>query len=101
MPGPGQYTSKIDPLIKSSPKFGFGTGNRDDSTEKLKKYVPGPGTYDSGNIIGKDGPSKSMGIKPSTSPIEKEHHFKPGPGAYEPNPSVFLKSTPQFSVGTA
>jgi hypothetical protein len=61
----------LDPIAKSGPKFGFGTSERDISKEKIN-ISPGPGSYKSKNIIGKDGPSAPIGLKPSSFPDDKE-----------------------------
>ena len=63
VPGPGNYQSNYHNVVKSAPKYGFGTGQRENSEEKLKASLPGPGTYDRSSVIGRDGPSKTMGAK--------------------------------------
>lgn len=52
-------------MTRQAPKFGFGTSGRQDSAEKLRAYIPGPGQYELKNVMGRDGPAKSMGSKPS------------------------------------
>jgi hypothetical protein len=78
-PGPGNYSHAQETVKKASPKYGFGTSQRQ-TTSKDKLNPPGPGTYMSSNIIGKDGPSVGMGTKPLTNQEEKERIGKPGPG---------------------
>jgi hypothetical protein len=41
-------------VIKAAPKFGFGTGGRDDSNNR-KGDITGPGSYDIPNSIGREG----------------------------------------------
>ena len=43
--------------------YSFGTSQRDDSLEKNRKELPGPGTYQLKNIIGTEGPQRTMGAK--------------------------------------
>eukprot|EP00347_Sterkiella_histriomuscorum_P006966 403350761 len=100
MPGPGEYVGNFDNVNKAAPKYGFGTGKREDSLEKLRKFIPGPGQYQQTDIMGKDGPSKSMGTKPLFDLQEKELQQRPGPGQYEPK-LVTLKNSPSLKIGTA
>jgi hypothetical protein len=56
VPGPGNYLNEKDEFIKkAAPKFGFGTGNRTDSTERNAKNTVGPGAYESKSFIGTEG----------------------------------------------
>lgn len=64
-PGPGEYVGNFENVTRQAPKFGFGTSGRQDSAEKLRAYIPGPGQYELKNVMGRDGPAKSMGSKPS------------------------------------
>jgi len=86
-PGPGAFNQDKQSILNSAPKFGFGSGTREEIASKLK--VPGPGSYGAKNMIGRDGPSTSMGAITSYTPHIKEQAAKPGPGAYSPdkNPS--------------
>lgn len=79
----------------------FGTSSRDDSLEKLKSTIPGPGQYEQKNIIGTDGPAKSISGKTSSEVEIKEHRQKPGPGQYAPNFDYTCKQQPKIKVGTA
>jgi len=63
-----------------SPRFGFGSGTRDET--KLKLQVPGPGSYKPKTITGADGPAKTMSATLKFAPAVKEGAFKPGPGSY-------------------
>jgi hypothetical protein len=45
-PGPGNYSDTFYNVVKSAPKYGFGTDSRQNSQDKLKKLIPGPGAYD-------------------------------------------------------
>ncbi|CDW84498.1 UNKNOWN [Stylonychia lemnae] len=101
IPGPGDYVGNFENISRAAPKFGFGSGQRDDSLGKLKKFIPGPGQYEPPEIIGKEGQSKSMGIKPTIDLQEKELKSKPGPGQYDPNPDAMLKNSPNLKIGTA
>lgn len=69
-PGPGAYTQKWSTLQSSSPRYGFGSGTRDET--KLKLAVPGPGTYKPKTIIGADGPAKTMAGTLAWAPAAKE-----------------------------
>lgn len=74
---------------------------RDNSDEKLKQFIPGPGQYDHSNVIGKDGPHKTISAKYSANLVEKELRSKPGPGTYEPNMSATLKASPNLRIGSS
>ena len=86
-------------MLQSAPKFGFGSSTRDEIASKLK--VPGPGSYASQNLIGKDGPSTSIKGIATYEPHKKEQAAKPGPGAYNPDASPAMKKEPAFKMGSA
>mmetsp|Transcript_14375 Transcript_14375/g.36745 ORF Transcript_14375/g.36745 Transcript_14375/m.36745 type:complete len:236 (-) Transcript_14375:116-823(-) len=86
VPGPGAYEVELDHTVNtlatvpSSPKFGFGTAQR----EALRLQMsPGPGAY----TVDSDasGPKFSM---PSRRDIRKSLDT-PGPGQYESNTTLF------------
>jgi hypothetical protein len=52
-------------------------------------------------VIGNDGPSKTMGMKPSVEILEKEAQRVPGPGAYSPSIDGTNKSPPKYGIGTS
>jgi hypothetical protein len=95
-PGPGSYSAKTLNLTQSSPSFVFGSQSKSTSIVKLN---PGPGTYTHKDLIGNEGPSKSMTAKrPLTARSDS-----PGPAQYnvrncEPNNRV---STPNYTFGTS
>lgn len=60
VPGPGNYKSSLEFVARAPPKYGFGSGGRNNSAEKGTRYIPGPGAYPSKSIIGGDGPSKTI-----------------------------------------
>jgi hypothetical protein len=72
-------------------------GNRSFGNEILKgKGVPGPGTYNFGNMLGKAGRKATMlPRRPDTAPYYGK--FSPGPGTYTPH-GIFSISS--FKVGT-
>lgn len=84
-------------LRKQSPKFGFGSDIRKFND---KSIAPGPGNYEIGDIVGKDGPSKTMHSTIQYSPERKEGSFKPGPGQYNPDLLKTRKKDPAFRVGS-
>lgn len=43
-------------------------------------HSPGPGAYDKKGVIGSEGPSLSMGMKPTLEQLEMERRRTPGPG---------------------
>jgi hypothetical protein len=61
-------------------EYRFGTEQRQNSEEKMKRSIPGPGAYDHSGVIGKDGPSKSIANKLNDTIEWKENNSKPGPG---------------------
>jgi len=60
-------------------------------------YSPGPGAYNHKEVVGKDGPSKTM----SSRRPESARSFlnSPGPGQYTPRREFSAKKSPQFSIG--
>jgi len=64
--------------------YRLGTSKREDSPlKKAKDFVPGPGAYNQGSLIGKNAPSISIRGKTSSNAQD----CSPGPGAYDPNDS--------------
>ena len=58
VPGPGQYNSidNVNNVLTSAPKFGFGSGKREDVIMRAKKQSgPGPGNYEPVPKMGKEG----------------------------------------------
>jgi hypothetical protein len=90
-PGPGSYFP--GDTHKASPKFGFGTGKRNPSANKL--VTPGPGTYEAGKGVGQEGSRYTVSGKGPDLNMSKT----PGPGAY--TPARALKRTPTWSFGTS
>jgi hypothetical protein len=103
IPGPGRYQpTNVDILAKNySPKYGFGSGGRPDlatgapssvgkrslsdgkghsSSPTLRLNVPGPGAYEIKQIVGNDGPKRSLAGRFKVDLVSKELAFKPGPG---------------------
>lgn len=99
-PGPGSHSPDYRKLQVRDPSFGFGSGNRGDSSTSKLKRIPGPGSYALPNLIGKDGPSKTMGGVNRYSPELKEQLRKPGPGAYDGDVLKTRKQDPQYKLGT-
>lgn len=58
IPGPGNYESSLADK-RQAPKFGFGSGNRD-NTNDMNSTFPGPGQYKIRGAIGNEGPGASM-----------------------------------------
>jgi len=59
-PGPGHHSPDYKILFKKPPLAGFGTETRKIKEVEYLKSNPGPGKYTLPNIIGNDGPSKSI-----------------------------------------
>jgi hypothetical protein len=94
VPGPGEHSPDYKALKTSSPRFGFGSSKRADVTSEKQKQFPGPGNYDLGGVIGKDGQSKTMHGVITYNPENKEQSYKPGPGNYDPDPLKTKKKDP-------
>jgi hypothetical protein len=125
IPGPGRYEPlNKDILAKNhSPKFGFGTGGRPDlatgapsslskqrsvsdgkghsSSPTLRVNVPGPGTYEIKQVVGNEGPKRSLAGRFKVDLTSKELAFKPGPGQYSPTANASLKSSPNYRIGSS
>ena len=54
LPGPGNYDALNMTNKDRAPAYGFGKDSRDNSQEKKKKSLPGPGAYESKTIIGNE-----------------------------------------------
>jgi len=54
------------------------------ASEKTAMF-PGPGNYDLGTMVGKDGHSMTMHSLIKYDPLNKEQSYKPGPGNYNPD----------------
>lgn len=63
--------------------------------------MPGPGTYELKNIIGNEGPMKSLSNKYKVDLAAKEKSLKPGPGDYEPEIKAVVKSSPTYKMGSS
>ena len=96
VPGPGNYASTLYDKLKG-PNYGFGTGGRDRMNQTTK--VPGPGSYELGNMTGREGPQNSMHNKLTYKPIESIGGLTPGPGNYEA-PLSNKKKMPSYGLGT-
>ena len=59
-------------MRENAPKFVFGSSQRGDSKDKERIMTPGPGAYKHPRFMGNDGPSKTMGMKPSIESMQKE-----------------------------
>lgn len=103
IPGPGKYQPANTNLTSAnhSPKYGFGTGGRPDlatgapsslgkrsvsdgkghsSSPNLRLNVPGPGAYNIKQVVGNEGPKRSLAARFKVDLTAKELGFKPGPG---------------------
>lgn len=83
MPGPGQYSSFDHTNLKSAPKYGFGTSQKEGIVDSKKLKNVGPGSYDLNQIMGTEGNKTSISPKLNDKLFEKESRNIPGPGAYE------------------
>ena len=85
MPGPGNYQPELSQPshLKTSPRHGFGTQNRNDSLERLKRDNPGPGEYEYRVFLGLESKKASISPRINDSFEEKEANSKPGPGHYD------------------
>jgi hypothetical protein len=79
-PGVGNYNISDD-IGKHASKFSFGKENR---SQSARVKTPGPGTYQTKNFIGNEGPKITIsGVRPQSSIITG--NLNPGPGAYNSN----------------
>jgi hypothetical protein len=64
VPGPGTYDSDFNRVKSGIVSFKLGTSTREGSPGKLNRsWIPGPGTYNQGSLIGKNSPSITIGGK--------------------------------------
>ena len=98
-PGAGTYNQSIDPLMRTAPKFGFGSCTRPEMASKTA--YPGPGSYTAKNYTGKEGPSKTMHSTLNYSPRDKEMKGKPGPGTYRHERNMVLPKANAWKIGSA
>ncbi len=124
IPGPGKYQPGNTNLTSAnhSPKYGFGTGGRPDlatgapsslsrrsnsdgkghsSSPTLRLNVPGPGTYNLKQVVGNEGPKRSLAGRFKVDLTAKELGYKPGPGQYSPNASFSAKASPNYRIGSS
>ena len=88
VPGPGAYTPNSGIVLEGAPSAGMGYGTRaDDSQQKKKAYVPGPGTYASAENK-KDGPKFGFGTSERAGIVKTSTINNPGPGNYNVGSTV-------------
>lgn len=102
-PGPGAYRATQTlvhcPIKLDAPVYGFGTQNRDKMHFAGQVLSPGPGAYNHKQIIGRDGPSKTMiSRRPESA---RSFLSNPGPGQYTPKREFSAKRVPKYSIGTS
>ena len=73
---------------------------RSDSETKERSKVPGPGTYQQMDIIGKEGLSKTISGK-GIDLTKKELLLRPGPADYNPDHDKVLRSSPSSAIPKA
>lgn len=79
----------------------FGSEKRKVQEVEILKKNPGPGEYSLPDIIGKDGPSKSISPSKRFIPEIWDSVSLPGPGNYNPDASIILKKEPSFKLSTS
>ena len=84
-------------MLKSAPKFGFGSETR--NAKNARNESPGPNHYKLNPLVGNEGKKQSMHQTIDWSPEKKENSYKPGPSHYNPDFSASKKKEPSFGVG--
>ena len=87
-PGPGMYDQETREKGKH---FSFGSGLRDDGTNRQNKDNPGPGTYPVNGMVGKEG----KGVIIAGKHKDRAPDTIPGPGTYD---SKNNRNAPSFSI---
>jgi hypothetical protein len=90
-PGPGGYDAKTS-LTKDrvvSHKISSSVSHGEGLVSKSQRDLPGPGSYQNENVIGKGGPHYSIKGKSK----EKVGNGNPGPGNYDPSSSLTKDKT--------
>lgn len=72
VPGSGSYSPDYKNLKNQSPRFGFGTQKRSDTSIERRKFIPGPGNYSHMSLTGMEGAKNSMHAVIKYSPSDKE-----------------------------
>lgn len=98
-PGPGNYNGDYSKFKHNDGGTVIGKSKRDDSLEKSRLSIPGPGAYSYLNTIGRDSPSKSFGGKAGELLEVKEQKRIPGPGAYDPHYERLKRNESGFKIG--
>lgn len=91
-------------VIKRAPSYGFGTSTRAGSA--TTRNVPGPGSYPSVTLIGKEFKSrgKSLSFRHPMNHEKETPAHNPGPGAYNSpacKDNVMLKFEPSWKMGSS
>jgi len=85
-PGPGAYDMTDNGVAGKTPRWGFGTSIRPNTTSPSAATTPGPGAYGSVNsVVGSEGPKFSFKAR---LPAPRQHP-SPGPGAHGGHYSSF------------
>lgn len=126
IPGPGRYQPSTTDLMRSNyaPKYGFGSGGRPDlatgaptniatskrslsdskstqSQSPSRLLVPGPGAYNIKQVVGNEGPKRSLAGRFKIDLAAKELNYKPGPNLYTPSTTFSAKTSPNYRIGSS
>ena len=85
VPGPGAYDAAVVEAAKkgAAPKYTFGSKSGDGRVE-AGKGAPGPGAYNLGSSIGKEGVKSTIASRKGETGFTVSS-AAPGPGAYSPS----------------
>ena len=108
-PGPGTYSFYSEKTCSSSPKWSFGSNNRNNNNKNNKdkpnnKHIPGPGAYNIYSYIGKEGKKYSFGkdiynhSDAFDELMQKKTLNYPNSATYYENYYKYIPTSPQWSM---
>jgi len=98
VPGPGRYNCNGNAIKINYPQFSFGKEDRKSTIKSLNEEIPGPGTYNHKEYIGKEG--LKISISPKLDIENYNDNNRVGPGKYNKTDLNFYKpKSPSTKIG--
>ena len=100
VPGPGRYNCNGNAIKVNYPKFSFGKEERKSAIKSMNEDIPGPGSYNHKEFIGKEGLKISISPKLEFDNYNDNYNNKVGPGKYNKTDLNFYKhKSPSTKIG--